>query len=247
MDQSALVSLLIGLAGSGASTGICIAIANHYLSREKLRAEAQKLEAEAEETRVRAEEGRIRITQQLAKASLPELVDNAETPLPPGWRTWGDDVGAYEIGRDTETVHNGSASGYVKWRHPNNGFGTMMQVFRADNFKGQRLRLSAYAKTSNVTGWAGIWMRVDGLKDALLGFDNMQQRPIKGTTDWTKYEVVLDVPQKSEQIAFGFLLAGRGQLWCTGLDLQAVSRGVPTTDLTPEMLSSDPVNLDFSQ
>ena len=36
--------------------------------------------------------------------------------------------------------------------------------------------------------WAGLWMRVDKGKD-MVAFDNMQDRPIKGTTDWQRYYI----------------------------------------------------------
>ena len=39
-------------------------------------------------------------------------------------------------------------------------------------------------------------------------FDNMRNRPIKGSTDWTMYEIILDVPENSYSMNFGILLAG---------------------------------------
>ncbi len=59
--------------------------------------------------------------------------------------------------------------------------------------------------------------------------DNMQSRPIRGTVDWRKYEVVLDVPQQTVGIYFGVLLAGSGQVWLSNVQLEAVSEGVQTT------------------
>jgi len=247
VDQSPIVSLTIGILGGGVSGSVCVALINQLFTRERTRAEAKKLAAEAEEAAARAEEVRSRTTQTMAEANLLERGETGpQAPLPTGWRKWGDDASAYEMGCDAGTVHNGKRSGYVKWRRPNAGFGTMMQVIRADNCRGRRLRLSAYAKTREVEKWAGIWMRIDGPKSELLGFDNMQRRPIQGTTEWAKYEVVLDVPEESAQIAFGFLLEGRGQVWCTDMALETVSQSVPTTDLAPEEASMSPVNLDFS-
>ena len=36
-------------------------------------------------------------------------------------------------------------------------------------------------------------------------FDNMQDRSIRGTTDWTRYDVVLNVPENAAMMKFGFL------------------------------------------
>jgi len=45
---------------------------------------------------------------------------------------------------------------------------------------------------------------VDKGKETGVAFDNMQDRAIKGTTDWRRYEVVLDVPEDATGIAPGF-------------------------------------------
>ncbi len=62
-----------------------------------------------------------------------------------------------------------------------------------------------------------------------ISFDNMQSRPIKGTVDWRKYEIVLDVPQQTAGIYFGVLLAGSGGVWLSNVQLEIVGEGVPTT------------------
>jgi hypothetical protein len=92
---------------------------------------------------------------------------------------------------------------------------------------------------------AGLWMRVDGFGDTTLSFDNMENRPITGTTDWTHYTVVLDVPQESTIIAFGLWLAGSGQAWIADAQIVSVGLDVTTTDV--ERMLSQPVNLDFSE
>ena len=58
-------------------------------------------------------------------------------------------------------------------------------------------------------------MRVDGPDSGRhLAFDNMLDRPIKGTTDWTRYAVVLDVDKTAVAIAFGVLAGGEGSCGC---------------------------------
>jgi len=54
------------------------------------------------------------------------------------------------------------------------------------------LRFSGSVKASEIADWAGLWMRVDGTRGAMLGFDSMQDRPIKGSVDWKPYAIVLD-------------------------------------------------------
>lgn len=80
-------------------------------------------------------------------------------------------------------------------------------MFKADSYRGKRMSFSAVVKSADVENWAGLWMRIDGPFERSLGFDNMQNRSIKGTTNWQKYGVVLDVPMESINIAFGILLS----------------------------------------
>jgi len=62
----------------------------------------------------------------------------------------------------------------------------------------------------------------------------MSDRPIKGTTEWRAYDVVLDVPPNSIDIAFGILLAGSGEVWLTKPSLEKVGRQTATTSLPKE-------------
>ena len=95
-------------------------------------------------------------------------------------------------------------------------------------------------------------MRVDGArKDEMLAFDNMQDRAIKGTIDWKKYEIVLDVPENSEMVAFGLLLSGKGQVWMDDLQFEVVGKDVPTTGRATAGAASGaaktPLNLNFEE
>jgi hypothetical protein len=53
-----------------------------------------------------------------------------------------------------------------------------------------------------------------------------------GTSDWTKYEIVLKVPKKATHITFGVLLAnGPGKLWFDDITIEAVSKNSKEQDL----------------
>ena len=166
---------------------------------------------------------------------------------PNGWLVAGSAPADYEIGVDHAICHSGRASGSIKSKGADREvFGTLMQMFGAERHLGKRLRMSAYVKSQDVEGWAGLWMRVDStVPGKHLSFDNMQGRPIKGTTDWAKHQVVLDVPSDSERIAFGVLLHGAGHVWFDDFEFQAVDSDVPTTGSRPYDYPDEPQNLDF--
>lgn len=173
---------------------------------------------------------------------------NAIQEKPHGWILSGSHPHAYEIGVDPTQAHNGKQSGFLAslTDAPVEGFATLMQMFKSDKFRGQRLRLSGYVKTENVGQWAGMWMRVDGRDQEVLQFDNMQNRPLTGTLPWTHCQIVLDVPADSTAIAFGVLLGGSGRVWMDSLQFDAVDRSVPVTNLDAEPeLPEEPMNLGF--
>jgi hypothetical protein len=107
-----------------------------------------------------------------------------------------------------DQAYQGHARAFLKSKNPNvEGFGTLMQMITAEQYLGNKLRLSGLVKSEEVTGWAGLWMRVDKGRE-VLAIDNMQRRAIKGTTGWQRYEVVLDIPKQATGVAFGILLHG---------------------------------------
>lgn len=110
------------------------------------------------------------------------------------------------------------------------GFGTVMQTRDASPYLGKRVRLSAWVRNEQVEDWAGLWMRVDGQNTDCLAFDNMGQRPIKGTLSWTRYEVVLNVAPEAKKLAFGLLLGGPGKVWMNDVRLEVVDASVAVTD-----------------
>jgi hypothetical protein len=129
-------------------------------------------------------------------------------------------------------------------------FGTMMQSFRADEYRGKSLRFSANVRTSGADEWAGLWARVDGPGGRLLAFDNMQGRPIQGTTSWKRYEVVLPVAESAQLLNFGVLLAGKGEVAIRDVEfVQAPKDSTPTEIVVTvgEAKSAKPTNLDFKQ
>ncbi len=79
----------------------------------------------------------------------------------------------------------------------------------------------------------------------------MQDRPIKGTTGWTKYEIVLDVPAKASILAFGALLSGTGEIWFDNVTFEVVGDAVKSTGSingsTPDYIQDVPTNLDFEK
>lgn len=186
----------------------------------------------------------------LIVAGFTFLVD--QSTLPESWMPAGSKPKDYDMGKDSKIVHSGSNSAFIRSNQPSiQGFGTMMQTFKADMYFGKRVRMTGFIKTEDVKTWSSMWMRVDDKANPTqsLAFDNMANRPIKGTTDWTKCEIVLDVPPNASNIAFGFLLDGTGKIWFDDIKFEVVDQNVPTTDIKNQapQIPSSPMNLDFEK
>jgi hypothetical protein len=169
------------------------------------------------------------------------LVTRANVPR--GWHLAGSKPAEYETGVDTDQAYLGHGSAFLKSKRPSvDGFGTLMQSITAEQYRGNSVRLSGLVKSEEVTGSAGLWMRVDKGTE-VLNFDNMHKRPIKGTTGWQRYYVVLNVPKDATRISFGILLQGPGQVWLNSAKFEI---DAAATGATEEALPDKPVNLEFN-
>lgn len=169
--------------------------------------------------------------------------------LPAHWFAAGSEPKKYDMGIDKGAGPQGKNAATIKSKdkHPN-GFGTLMQTCVADKYLGKKIRMTGYMKSENVVGWAGFWLRVDGTNGArALAFDNMGNRPVKGNTDWRKYEIVLNVPLTASSFSYGALLEETGQIWFTDLNFEIVDNSVPTTGSCEvcSLPEQQPVNLSF--
>lgn len=153
----------------------------------------------------------------------------------------------YDSGIDPAAAYQNQQSAYLKAEGTTTPgtFGTLMQQFRADQYQGKRVRFSAFVRTEDVEKHAGLWMRVDTPKGP-VAFDNMQDRPLKGTSGWKSYEVVLDVPQGATGIFFGVLLQGKGKVWLNNGDFEVVDSSVATTGKQAR-IPDEPTNLKFDK
>ena len=189
-------------------------------------------------------------TRFLQAALLTVLMAAAPAGAEPikGWFVTGSKPAEYDFGKEHVAGSAGAYSAFIhaKLAKPT-GFGTLMQEIAADNYRGKRLRLSARLKSADANR-AQLWMRIDGPdRGKSLAFYNMDDRPVTGTTDWKRYEVVLDVADNAVGVAFGFFLDGKGETWADDFKLEVVDNSVPASAQLGSLLAKDPANLNFDQ
>jgi len=164
----------------------------------------------------------------------------------PGWYA-ETRKGDFQIGLDTKEKHGGTKSAYLESVVPKpRDFGNVTNWFDAKEYCGKRIKMSAWVKTKLTSGTAQLWLRIDGDWDSVKAgsFDNMGDRPIRGTTDWTQHDLVVDVPETSTDIVFGFMLIGTGRAWLDDVSFETVSKNVPLTGYGTSK-KQNPRNLNF--
>jgi hypothetical protein len=110
---------------------------------------------------------RIVATITLLAFSGSEASGRRQTPQ--GWFAAGSHPQNYEMSVETQVTHSGKAGAHIKFIGAQaEGFGTLMQMFTADSYRGKRIRMSAWMKTADADS-ANLWLRVDG-PDGMLGF-----------------------------------------------------------------------------
>lgn len=104
-------------------------------------------------------------------------------------------------------------------------FGSFMQRCPAHYLAGKIIRFEGEVMTRNVEQWAGLWLRADGDREFNLFFDNMSNRPIRGSTPWTRYAIDAHLPIKTTWLNYGIVLEGRGMMWADNFRLMIWDSG----------------------
>jgi len=151
--------------------------------------------------------------------------------VPKGWLLTGNAKDKYEIGTALDNERNKDVQYlYSLEKDINKEFGTMAKRKDAVSYRDKKVELTADIRTKDVKNWVGMWMRIDHKKHKILAFDNMSDRPLKGSNPWTKCRIVLNVPKESSYIVYGVLLAGTGKVWVDNVKIKSVSKSTKTTN-----------------
>ncbi len=149
----------------------------------------------------------------------------AYAQMPKGWDT----SDARSVGLDLTVTRTGKTSLHLAGTDAQKQT-YISQDFKADRFQGKRVRFSAYVRAKDVERRAMLMLTVDDGSDG----DWMNNRPIQGTVDWKKYELVVQVPTNSIGIEIGARIVGKGELWLDSLNFEVVDMSVPVTTPSPD-------------
>jgi C-terminal processing protease CtpA/Prc len=135
--------------------------------------------------------------------------EKIENGFPTGWKTRGDTLNCI-ISIDSIIAKTGNYSTVIE-SNGNLPISKILFFTLPENYDGKQITLSGYIKTENeMDSYAGLYMIIN----PFIAFDNMQSNSIKGTTDWTKYEITLNMyPSCTENVNVGGYLIGKGKVW----------------------------------
>ena len=160
-----------------------------------------------------------------------EIVSNPDG-LPDGWIRWG--ATSYNIQPDSEVKHSGDYSLRVEPKDPSTAEGFGCPAFSIPAiYEGKNVTVKAFLKFEEVKQPIGLLLRVDGSSGSLQ-FDNMMQRRITGTQDWTEYSVTLPLPENAKTINIGAMLSGTGKLWADDFRILIDDVDISEAKLKPE-------------
>lgn len=167
--------------------------------------------------------------------------ETSENNSPALWKLMGNN--SAKVFSDFNEKQQGKASAVIE-SEGTEGFRAIMYTL-PNNYAGRKITLSGYLKTENVTdGFAGLWMRID----PDVAFNNMQNIGLKGTNDWKKYEVTLNMsPENTQQIVIGALLSGKGKIWVDDLKVSIDGKDIDNAKIFEKKLTKVELDKEFDK
>jgi hypothetical protein len=189
---------------------------------------------------------------QMCLAQKEETSVEGKDMLPSGWEVWGPDSAKFKIFVDENCSFNGQpAVSICSSENQKNSDIWLFQYLDVSGYKGKRIRWTGYIKTRELNRHAVLWLDVLGSNNARLAMDNMADRQLQDTTDWTKCVLVLDVPQEALFIRLACSLTGEGTAWFSGFEFEVVDKTVSKTDTYAlgcrGIWLNEPINIDLSE
>jgi hypothetical protein len=184
--------------------------------------------------------------------------------VPAEWLLRGSAPRNYDLRSDRDQVWSGAASALLKSHEKNISpllGGSLMQTTIAEPYIGKRVELSAYLRAEDTrAGTVFLWFRAVDANNILLVSENTRASAPKVTEEWTRYNIVADVPWSATEVGYGVTLLGKGALWIDDAKIEAVDKaaialtrtGVRQTGVAVQVASQNgplprPSNLGFEE
>jgi len=133
------------------------------------------------------------------------------------WRGWTQTPAKFQTALDRNELHNGRPTICMTGLDTNHPVNDWIAYDHTEldvrPFLGKKVRLSVMIKSDSVS-WAGPVIRAVGVNNTSATRDEFYgKRPVRGTSDWTRYATTLDCPKDAVDLSFGVWMNGRGKVW----------------------------------
>jgi serine/threonine protein kinase len=143
------------------------------------------------------------------------LANDPSWQVPDGWTANETRPREYRVGLDHRMVRDGKPSLFLRSLAARPaGQIIVFQRFDARNYRGKRIRLSAFLRSEAAMQRAVLGLNVSG---------QVNRAEVSGTTGWKRRELVSDVPASADWIQLLVTLEGAGTVWANELNFEEVS------------------------
>jgi hypothetical protein len=138
----------------------------------------------------------------------------AEAPLPPGWK-WTSaradtaNCKAFQGERPTWISRRPVS---LRCTSSDPGFAAVRYAWPVETYRGKQVTLSAQVKLNDVKDNARLWIRADREGQYGAALNMMENRPLKGNSEWVTVNTELVVPEDATVLMTGAILFGSGTI-----------------------------------
>jgi hypothetical protein len=157
-----------------------------------------------------------------ASAGVAPVAPPAPSPLP-GWSIQGHAQGAYAAEVDGEVQREGHPTiRFHPTQETGGAYATFMTTLDARPFRGRRAHAIVFVRTQGVTGRGDAWLRVQGIDSPADGPGMATSiTRLAANAEFTRTELMVDVPVDAASVQLGVGLGGPGMLWMDGVTVEA--------------------------
>ena len=154
-----------------------------------------------------------------------------EKPEPAGWSTGGE---GFRVKLDKKEAAGGKQSLCFSFEKEiidisRGAFGFAAAQVPAAPFRGKRIRLWTKMKTRDLKGYFPLFMRATAGGDPVSAAALPYRQAPKGSGEWKKYSVEMDIPREAETLYFGARMRGSGTGWVDDFSIETLPEPGPQT------------------
>ncbi|MCC6241759.1 MAG: M56 family metallopeptidase [Gemmatimonadaceae bacterium] len=151
-----------------------------------------------------------------------------------GWAAFGKLKQQYELLPDSVGPESERADILVRAKRGSDSEGaSLMQFVAADSLRGKRILFTGQLRASGATDSTILIAAAYDKCSHLLQWDDGVKRAVTGSTGWTNFRVVMDLPQDADYFMLGVAFNGAGEFRVRDIALSLADAAVPATASSP--------------